>query len=132
MLASGTTDLNTKLRCNCFEARPVLGKLGQMNVHRGAECGSKVGRARGDIAQVVVVRETGASLNLACGGRKTSEHSTDVSTILHGDDTKLVLFVDPDKESLGVVVENSSAMGPVTVQADSLEETIAFSIQNKK
>jgi hypothetical protein len=45
---------------------------------------------------------------------------------LHRDDTELVLFVDPDEESLLLVVEDTSAVGPVVVEANSLKETISL------
>jgi hypothetical protein len=54
------------------------------------------------------------------------EDGLDVCTRLHGDDSQLVLFVDPDEEGLVVVVEDASAIGPVSVQAAGLKEAVAF------
>ena len=45
---------------------------------------------------------------------------------MHGDDSELVFFVDPDKESLLVVVEDTSPLGPVSVQAAGIKESISF------
>jgi hypothetical protein len=45
---------------------------------------------------------------------------------LHGDDTELILLVDPDEESLGVVVEDTTALGPVAVESASLEEAVTL------
>ena len=50
----------------------------------------------------------------------------DIGSVLHGDDSKLILLVNPDEESLGVVVENTSAGGPVSVGVASLEESVSF------
>jgi hypothetical protein len=38
----------------------------------------------------------------------------------------LVLLIDPDEESLVVVVEDTTAGGPVAVEAASLEETVTL------
>ena len=45
---------------------------------------------------------------------------------MHGDDSKLVFFVDPDKEGLVVVVEDSSSLRPVTVEATCIQESVSF------
>ena len=75
---------------------------------------------------MLVVGEASDGLDLAGGSSETLEHGTDVGTLLHGDDTELVLFVDPDEESLGVVMEDSSASRPVTVKTAGLKETISL------
>ena len=38
--------------------------------------------------------------------------SLDVTSLLHGDDSELILLVDPDQEALGGVVEDATALGP--------------------
>jgi len=38
----------------------------------------------------------------------------------------LIFFVNPDEEGLFLVVEDTSAVGPVAVQACNFQETIAF------
>lgn len=68
----------------------------------------------------------GLLLDLVGSAGKSAENGADISTILHGDDSKLVLLVDPGKESLGIIVENASALGPLAVKAASLEEAIAL------
>jgi len=78
---------------------------------------------------VVVVGETGDCLNSLGGTRETVEDGTDVSTLLHGDDTELILFVNPDEESLGGVVEDASALWPVAVKAASFQETITLPLK---
>jgi hypothetical protein len=40
---------------------------------------------------------------------------------LHGNDSKLVFFVDPDKECLIVVVEDATSFGPVVFQTTRFE-----------
>lgn len=57
----------------------------------------------------------GYSLDVSGSARKTSEYLSNISTLLHRDDTELVLLVDPDQESLCVIVEDTSTIRPVTV-----------------
>ena len=66
------------------------------------------------------------SLNVSCGRRKASEDSTDVSTLLHRDDAELILFIDPDKESLGIIVEDAPAFGPVAVETTGIKEAVTL------
>ena len=66
------------------------------------------------------------SLNVSCGRRKASEDSTDVSTLLHRDDAELILLIDPDKESLGIIVEDAPAFGPVAVETTGIKEAVTL------
>ena len=70
--------------------------------------------------------KAGNLLNLGRGRGKASKDSSDIGTLLHRDDAELVLFVDPDEECLLIVVEDSSSLGPVAIQATSFEEAISF------
>lgn len=47
-------------------------------------------------------------------------------SLLHRNNAKLVLLISPDEESLFLVMENTSARGPVVVQAASLQESVSF------
>jgi hypothetical protein len=38
----------------------------------------------------------------------------------------LIFLVDPDEESLILVVEDTSAVGPVSIQTYSLKESVSF------
>jgi len=40
---------------------------------------------------------------------------------LHGDDSELIFFVDPDEESLVVVVEDTSSLWPVSLKTSRLK-----------
>ena len=57
---------------------------------------------------------------------ESGEYCTNIGTLLHGNDPELVLFIDPDEESLLVVVENTSALWPVSVQTAGIKETITL------
>jgi hypothetical protein len=47
---------------------------------------------------------------------------------LHGNNSELIFFIDPHQESLLVIVEDTSAMGPVSVQVASLQESVSLPI----
>ena len=66
------------------------------------------------------------SLNMCGGAGKSVENSVDVSALLHRDDTELILFVNPHKEGLFFVVEDTSAIGPVAVKASDFKETVSL------
>jgi len=109
VLTVDTADLDVELVGNSLESGHVSGKLGELDVDGGTESGTEVGRAGGDVTEMVVVSELADGLDMGGGAGKAVENGTDISTLLHGDDTELILFVNPDEESLGVVVEDTTA-----------------------
>ena len=70
--------------------------------------------------------ECSDALNVGCSLGESGEDSTNIGTLLHGNDSELVFLIDPDKEGLLVVVEDASAFGPVSVEVAGIEEPIAF------
>lgn len=80
---------------------------------------------------MVVVGKLGNLLDGFHGAAESLEHCTNVSAWLHRNDAKLVLLVDPDKECLVVVVEDASAVGPVTIEVAGLKEAISLPNKNK-
>lgn len=68
----------------------------------------------------------GNLLNLSSCNRKSSENSTDISTLLHGDDSQLIFLINPNKEGLLGVVEDSTSFWPVAVEVTGLKESISL------
>ena len=66
---------------------------------------------------MVVVSELAILFNLGSSSTESLENGSDVSTWLHGNDSQLILFVDPDEESLRIVMEDTSARWPVSIEA---------------
>ena len=66
------------------------------------------------------------ALNVGRSLRQSSKNSSDVSTLLHGDDSQLILLIDPDEEGLLVVVEDASSLRPVSVEVASIQESISL------
>jgi hypothetical protein len=75
---------------------------------------------------MVIMGELSNLLDAGSRIGQSCEDGTNISTILHGNDAELILFVDPAKEGLGIVVEDATAGGPVTVETAGLEEAIAL------
>ena len=127
-LSTGSTGLDSELLTPLLESRQtLLGVAGQVNHDGGPHAGTKVGGAGVDVAvllgQSVVLpglRLHGLLDSLDAAGQ-ASEDPLDVAALLHGDDPGLVLLVDPQQEGLGVVVEDSTALGPVALHTGNLE-----------
>jgi hypothetical protein len=72
---------------------------------------------------VLIVGELDDGLNVCGGAGKSVENSVDVSALLHRDDTELILFVNPHKEGLFFVVEDTSAVRPVASSSSTRQQS---------
>ena len=126
VLTVDTADLDEEFVGNFIELDHVVGEQWQLDVHRGSQGSSEVGWAGGDVTEMVVVGELGDLLDGSSGTGQSIEDGSDVGAWLHGDDSELILLIDPHKESLVVVVENSSARWPVAVEAASFEVAVTL------
>ena len=70
--------------------------------------------------------KAGNLLDLTSSCRKSAEHCANVSAILHRNNSELILFIDPNEESLLVVMEDASSLGPISVQAACIKESVAL------
>lgn len=75
---------------------------------------------------MLIVRELSDLLDMSTGSAESFEHCSQVSTILHGDNSELILLIDPHQESLLIIVEDTSAVRPVSIKATGLQESIAL------
>jgi len=125
-LSTGATGLQVKLLATSLElVNTVLGPARQVNVDRGPHASTKVGGAGVDVAILLVKTEVLTSLSLhrvldsldTLG--QSAEHFPNVSSLLHGDNTELILLVDPDEESLLCVVEDTTSLRPVTLHTSN-------------
>jgi len=129
---TGSTGLDGQLLAPGLECwQTLLGPAWQVNVDRGPHASAQVGWAGVDVAKLGRNLEVLARLSLdrvldsldaTCQSLKDA---LDVTTLLHGDDTELILLVDPDKEGLGLIVEDATALGPVALHASHLQVGIA-------
>jgi len=125
---TGTTGLETHTVAPSLQSvNGVLGPSGEVNVDGGAHTSSQVGGARvnitefgGDLEVLARFSLDGVLDSLDASG-ETLEDTLDVTALLHGNDTELILLVDPDKESFVLVVEDTTALGPVTLHTSDLQ-----------
>merc|ERR1712192_122018 len=91
----------------------------------------KVGGARVDVTVLLIETEVLARLRLngVLDGLDTlgqsAEHFPDISSLLHGDDTELILLVDPDEEGLLCVVEDTTTLRPVTLHTSNSQVPVS-------
>jgi len=126
MLTVSTSDLDLVLVGDSVEGILITHQLWQIDVNGCSHGGTKVGWARSDVTKMRVVSEFNDRFNMGGGSAESLEDSCDVSSWLHRNNSELILLIDPDKESLGVVVENTSAGWPVSVKTARFEEFVTF------
>jgi len=105
----------------------VLLEVDETQMYGAAHHGTQVGGAGADVAQALVVHEVVALalhqfLNLIDSTSEATEDGLHVSTLLHRDDTDVVLLVHPHQEVLVVVVPDATTLGPVTGAARGRQE----------
>ena len=64
--------------------------------------------------------------NVSASSAKSIKNSFQISSILHGNNSQLIFFIDPHQESLVFVVEDTSTVRPVSVEPNSLEVSITL------
>jgi len=126
--SAGATGLDSELFTPGLElVDSLLGPSGEVAVDGSAHASSQVGGAGVDIAVLLVEHEVLAGLGLHAvtdsldAAGKAIKDSLDITTLLHRDDAELILLIDPDEEGLGIIVEDSTAFGPVTLHTGNSE-----------
>jgi len=117
MLTMDTSNLNVIFISNSLMKICVLHELWKIDVNGSSESSSKVGWASGDITKMFIISELSFLFNKTSSGRESLENSSDVGSCLHGDNSKLIFFVNPDKESLGIIMEDTSSLRPVSLES---------------
>jgi hypothetical protein len=128
MLTMDTSDLHEVLSGDLLELLLLLHELWKLDVDGGSEGGSEIRWARGDVTKMLIVGELADGLDVGGSSAESVENFEDTSSWLHGDDSELILLIDPDEESLGVVVEDTSAGWPVSVKVACLQESVSLPI----
>ena len=129
MLTVDTSDLDFVLVGDLVEGFFVSHQLWKLDVDGGSHGGTKIGWARGDVTEMVIMRKLANGFNVLGGSAESFENSSNVRSRLHGDDSQLILLINPNKESLGVIVENTSSRWPVSVETARFKESISLPIK---
>lgn len=130
VLTVDTSDLNVVLVSDGLEAGLVLAEEWELDVDGSSHGGTQVGWAGGDVTKMLVVSELDLLLNTGSTTGESVKDGMEISTLLHGDDTELILLVNPDEESLVLVVEDTTTVWPVSVETASLKESISLPIKD--
>merc|ERR1712154_296268 len=115
----GTTGLDSKfLTASLKFVNRFLGPAREVNVNRGTHTSSKVGGARVDESILLRKSKVLAAFSLDTTS-KTLKDTLDISSLLHGDNSHLIFFIDPEKEGLGIIVEDTTTLRPVTLHTSN-------------
>merc|ERR1719249_68583 len=125
-LSTGATGLQVKLLATILQlVNTVLGPARQVNVDRGPHASTKVGGAGVNVAEPLIKTEVLSRLLLdrVLNGLDTLgkplKDFLHISSHLHRDDTELIFLVDPDEESLFVIMEDATTLRPVTLHTSN-------------
>ena len=108
VLSMDSSDLNVEFIGNGVELGLVFSKLWKFDMNRSSQSGTEIGWARGDETEMFVVTELCDLLNSCSGSAESIEDVLNFGSFFHGDNSKLIFFVDPDEESLLIIVEDTS------------------------
>merc|ERR1712045_220811 len=129
---TGSTGLNGKLFTSGLKGiETFLGPSGEVDVDGGSHASSKIGWARVNVTELFGQLEVlaGFSLDGVLYSLNTSgqsfEYTFYITSLLHGNDSELIFFIDPDKECFGFVVEDTTAFWPVTFHTSYLQVWIS-------
>ena len=128
VFSMNSSDLNVVLVSNLVELFFVffLGKHWELDMNGCSQSSTEICWARCDVTKMIIVSELGFFLDLSGSNGESTENSSNISSLLHGDNSELILLIDPDQESLFLIVENTSTSWPVSVEATRLQESISF------
>jgi len=131
-LSTSTTGLQMQLLTASLKSiNTMFGPSRKVDVDRGPHTSAKVGGARVNVAKPVIQTEVLPRLflhrvldSLDTLG-KSLEYLLYIATHLHGNNTELILFIDPDKESLLVIVEDASTLRPISFHTSNCQIPIS-------
>jgi len=75
---------------------------------------------------MIVTSKFGNSFNSGGSNGKSSEDFTNIGSLLHGDNSELIFFIDPYEEGLVLVVIDTSSGWPVSVETTGFQESVSF------
>merc|ERR1719204_1464830 len=108
----------------------MFGPSWEINMDRCSHSSTKIGWARVDVTILGIKAEVLSrflldrvtnSLDSSC---KSLKDTLDITSLLHGDNSELILFIDPDEESLGIIVENTTSLRPISLHTSNSKISI--------
>ena len=132
VLSVDTSDLHLVLIGHLVEGLFISHKLRKLDMDGASHGGSQVSWAGSDVTKMIIASEFTNRLDVLGSSAQSLENCSDVRSWLHRDDSELILFIDPDEESLGVIMENTSSRWPVSIETAGLKESISLPIKWNK
>merc|ERR1719445_2284384 len=129
-LATRFSTGSTGLDSECFTAslelvNTFLGPAREVNMDGGTHTSSKIGWAGVDVSilfrkSIYLSRFSLYRLfNSFDSTSKTLKDTLDIASLLHGNNPGLIFLIDPEEESLCCIVEDSTALWPVTLHTSN-------------
>jgi len=75
---------------------------------------------------MLVISKFSYLFDLSSTDGKSSEDFSNVGSFFHGNDSKLILLVDPDEECLVFVMVDTSSGWPVSIETTSVKESVSL------
>ena len=125
VLSVDTSDLDEVLGGNGFEKILSVHEFWEVDVDGSSKSSSEVSWASGDVTEMLVVGEFGFIFNEVSSLGESGEDLSDIGSLLHRDDSELILFVNPDEESFGIVMVDTSSLWPVSFKSSRFKIFVA-------
>lgn len=126
VLTVDTSNLDEVFIGNLLVLSLLLSELWKADMDGSSEGGTEIGWARGDVTEMLIMREFADSLDMSSGSAESVEDLEDTSSLLHGDDSELILLIAPDVERFIFVHEDTSSGWPVSVKVACLQESVSL------
>jgi hypothetical protein len=75
---------------------------------------------------MIIMSEFSNLGNSSACSAESIENFGNTSTLLHGNNSELIFFIDPDEERFGIVVEDTSSFWPVSVEVACSQESVSL------
>jgi len=128
VLSVDTSDLDVELVRNLLKFSFVgfRSKVRKFDMHRSSHGSTKVGWTRSNVTKMLVISKFSHLFDLSSTDGKSSEDFSNVGSFFHGNDSKLILLVDPDEECLVFVMVDTSSGWPVSIETTSVKESVSL------
>jgi len=130
-LPTSSTGLEVKLLTTPLESiKANLCPARKVNMNRCSHTSTKICWARVDITILFVKHEVFSRffldrfLNSFDSSGKSLEDTLNITSLLHGNDTKLIFLIDPGKEGFGSIVVDTTSLWPVSFHTSNLEISV--------
>lgn len=77
-------------------------------------------------SKMIIIGKLKFGFQLIHCAAETLKHLTNIRTLLHGNNAKLVFFIQPNQELLVDRMENTSSFWPITIGSSSFQKTISL------